>query len=385
MGSRIVILGGGFGGIATATRLRERLGTEHEIVLLDRRDSFYMGLRKLWVLAGQGTLEEGRRRLDALAPRGIRVVRAEITAIEPERRRVETDAGTFEGDFLVVALGAEPDASRVPGLVEHAFNLYAADSVSLAAARVAGMEGGRVVVAVAGLPYKCPPAPYEAVMLLEAYFRERGIRTRIALSFVTLQPMLLPNAGPAGARWIGEQLNRRGIAFHVGRKILRIEQKRLVFEDGALDFDLALVAPPHRAPRVVQESGLAGSGGWVEVDRATLATRVAGVYAIGDVTHIPLANEAALPKAGLFAEAHGERVAAAIAAQLLGGAEPPPFDGRGACFLELGSGRATLVEGDFFATPAPDVRVGEPSTAYLEEKRRFESERLARWFGSAGG
>jgi sulfide:quinone oxidoreductase len=382
MGTQTVILGGGFGGIATATALRERLpGGEHRIVLVDRRDSFFMGLRKLWVLVGSATLDECRHRLAELTYRGIEVQRAEILSIDPATRTVQSDAGLLRADHLVVALGAEPRPDLLPGAAPTAFNLYDAESVALAAARVAELRAGRILVAVTGLPYRCPPAPYEAIMLLDDLLRRRGVRDRVELGFVTVQPMLLPNAGPAGARWVGEQLERRGIAYEVGRTPTSLDAGRLIFEDGELAFDIALLAPPHRPPRVVAESELAGPGGWAAVDPATLETRFPGVFAIGDVTDIPLANQTALPKAGLFAEAHGTRVADAIAASVTNAPAPPPFDGRGACFLEMGGGQATLVQGDFFARPAPDVRVGEPSPESLAGKHRFESERLARWFG----
>jgi sulfide:quinone oxidoreductase len=147
-----------------------------------------------------------------------------------------------------------------------------------------------------------------------------------------------------------------------------------------------LSPPPHPPPPPCargggREGGRPGHGEWIAVDQGTLATSFPDVYAIGDVTEIPLANKAALPKAGLFAEAEGERVARAIAARVTGAEEPPAFDGHGACFLEMGGGEATLVEGDFFATPAPYVRIADPSAEHLAAKHRFEAERLARWFG----
>jgi sulfide:quinone oxidoreductase len=382
MPDRIVILGAGFGGLATATELRDRLPPEDEIVIVDRGSSFYMGLRKLWLLVGSGTLDGGSRELDTLEERGIDVRRAEITRIDSAARRVETTDGPIDGDFLVVALGAEPAPERVQGLAEHAFNLYDAASVAAAAPRIAALEAGHVVVAIAGLPYKCPPAPYEATMLLDDAFRRRGVRDRVRLSFTTLQPMLLPNAGPEGARWMAEQLDERGIEHHVGRKVDRIEERRIVFEDGEMEFDIAIVAPPHRAPDVVLESGLTGGGEWITADPGTFATGFERVFAIGDVTHVPLANKMPLPKAGVMAEAQGRRVAAAIAAELAGESAPPPYDGRGFCYVEMGSVGAAAIEGDFYATPAPDLRLSEPSSAGLEAKHRFEAERLARWFGS---
>jgi sulfide:quinone oxidoreductase len=379
--TRTLILGGGFGGLTVATELRERLGREHEIVLVDRRERFYVGLRKLWVMAGIATLEEGTRPLAALEQRGIRFVHAVVGGIDAKARRVETDAGALDGDFLVIALGAEPRADLAPGLSQHGVDLFDVASVETLAQRVAAFDHGAVGVVIAGLPYKCPPAPYEATLLLEDTFRRRGVRDRVALAFTTLQPALLPNAGPPGHARMVQEFTRRGVTYHVGRAVRAFERGRVVFEDGELPLDLAIGVPPHRPPAVVRESGLTGDGDWIPVDPRTLATRFPGVYAIGDVVHIPLANQTALPKAGVFAEAHGKLVAAAIVARVLGGPQPPPFDGRGYCWLETGHDQAARIEGDFFAMPAPRVELQEASAAQAAEKRRFEAERLTRWFG----
>jgi sulfide:quinone oxidoreductase len=198
----------------------------------------------------------------------------------------------------------------------------------------------------------------------------------------TLQPMLLPNAGAEGSAWLGEQLTERGIASRTGRRVERLEPGHVAYESDALDADLLIGVPPHRPPPVLASSGLASDGPWVAVDPGTLETRYPGVYAIGDVTNIPLANGLSLPKAGLFADLQGDRVAAAIAAQVLGAQPPPPFDGRGYCFIEMGLDRATRVEGDFFATPEPSVSVVGVAEAHARDKRSFEADRLRTWFGA---
>ncbi len=380
--SRTLILGGGFGGLTVATELRSLLGDDHDVVLVDRRDAFMIGLRKLWALVGLGTLEEGRRSRTTLAGRGIRVVRGDVQTIDPVARRIRTDAEMLDGDYLVVALGAVARADLVPGLVEHGHNLYDADAIPACAEALATFDGGRVAIVVAGAPYKCPPAPYECAMLLDEHLRDRGLRDRSEIHVTTLQPMLLPNAGAEGSSWLGERLAERGIRFEVGRKVDAVEPGRVRYADGAsLDADVIMAVPPHRVPTVVSESGLTGPGGWIAVRPATLETEHERVFAIGDVTRIELANGLPLPKAGLFAELQGRRVAAAIAADRLGRAMPGSFDGRGFCFIEMGRSTATRVEGDFFAQPEPEIALGSVSAEHAEAKRRFESERLSRWFG----
>jgi len=379
---RTLILGGGFGGLAVAHELRRRLGDAHEILLVDRRSHFMMGLRKPWAVAGAGTLEDGRRDRAALERAGIRWLPRTVTGIDPAARRVDTDAGAFEADFLVVALGAESRPDLVPGLAEHAHDLYDVDKIPALAEAVARFTGGAIQVLIAGVPYKCPPAPYETAMLIDEALRARALRDRTTLRVDTVQPLLLPNGGKPGSAWIGEQLAARGIAWQAGRKVVSVEATRVVFEDGEAAFDLLIGVPPHRPPAVIAGSGLEGEGPWIAVDPGTLRTRFERVFAIGDVTQIKLANGLPLPKAGLFAEIEGLQVAAAIAAEVRGEAPPPPFDGRGYCFIETGRESAGLVQGEFFATPEPNVTVGDVSAAHSADKRRFESERLARWFGA---
>jgi sulfide:quinone oxidoreductase len=381
---RTLILGAGFGGITTATELRRLLGDGHEIVLIDRREHFLMGLRKLWALVGIGSLADGKRSRKKLSEHGIEFLQQQIRAIDPVERRVSTDGGTLDGDYLVVALGAEQRPDLVPGLVEHGHDVWNPEGVPALQKALADFESGRLAVVIAGVPYTCPPAPYECTMLLDDHLRERGLRDQTDLSVTTLQPLLLPNAGREGSAWLAEQLTARGIAFQTGRKTQQVEAGRVLFDDGELAFDLLIGVPPHRPPAVVKESGLCGEGEWIKVDPGTLATDAPGVFAIGDVTQIKLANGLPLPKAGVMAEAEGKRVAAAIAAEVRGEEKPAAFDGRGFCFIETGKDAAALVEGEFFAKPEPKVALKEISKVHAEEKRRFESERLARWFGSGG-
>ena len=379
--ARTVVLGAGFGGIAVATELQRLLGGEHEVVLVDRQPAFSMGLRKLWELVGIGTVADGSRPRRLLAGDGLRFVAANVEAIDPIARAVRCDGADLHADFLVVALGAEPRPDLIPGMAEHAHNVWDRTRVHEARAALEAFGGGRVAVVIAGAPYPCPPAPYECAMLLDEWLRDRGLRHRTELTVSTFQPILLPNAGSEGSAWLAEQLVARGIDARTGRKVERFEPGRVVFADGAVEAGLVFGVPPHRVPPVVADSALADDGHWIRVDPATLATRFARVFAIGDVTQIPLANGLPLPKAGVIAEREGLRVAAAIAAEVDGGEPPAAFDGHGQCFIEMGRSSATVIDGAFFAQPEPLVRLREPSAENAELKRDFEAERLARWFG----
>jgi sulfide:quinone oxidoreductase len=196
------------------------------------------------------------------------------------------------------------------------------------------------------------------------------------------QPMSLPVIGRSGCDVLESRLAEAGIDFYPNHQAEAVEPGEVIFREGRGKFDLLLGVPPHRCPEVAVAAGLTDGGAWVRVDAATMETRFPGVYAIGDMVEIPLANKMMLPKAGVFAEAQANVAAAHIAAALSGGASPAVFRGEGYCYLEVGEGRVMDVRGDFLAEPAPMISLGEPSTSLMEEKRRFEQSRLDDWFGS---
>lgn len=376
--ARVVILGAGFGGIATATSLRDQLGDADEIVLVDRRDDFAMGLRKTWAILGISPIAYGTRSLASLAARGITVLQGTVTGLDPRDLTANIDGTVLEADALVVALGAEQRMDAIPGLVEHGHNAWDRSHLDQVHGLVDGFRGGRVVVGIFGTPYPCPPAPYELAILLAERFDARGIDAEVTV-FASV-PVTLPILGAAACIPLDARLEERGITFLGNREATAVTEWTVDFgPDEQLPFDLLLAVPPHRCPSVLVEAGLAPDGGWVKVDRATLETGHPGVYAIGDSTVIALANGMALPKAGLFAQREGETVAARIAAVLRGETPTAAFDGQGACFIEMGNGEASTISGDFFGDP-PAVALSLPDTQQRAAKERFEMDRLARWF-----
>jgi sulfide:quinone oxidoreductase len=378
--ARVLVLGGGFGGIACAVALREQLGPSDAVVLVDRREDFVMGLRKTWHLLGMSPLAYGTRHLSILAKRGIEVVRGEVTGIDPEARSATVDGRTLEADALVLALGARHAREAVPGLAEHGLNAWTREGLERAQAGVDAFRGGRVVVGIFGLPHSCPPAPYELALLLGDRLADREIEAE--LTVFTPAPITLPIVGAAGCATLDARLAERGIGFLPGHAATRVSDGAIHFDGHPdLPYDLLLAVPPHRAPSVLVDAGLAPADGWVKVDRVTLETGRERVWAIGDCTAIGLSNGMALPKAGLFAEREGEVVAKRVATILRGDDPSDRFDGEGACFIEMGGGEASMIRGDFFADP-PAVELTLPSHDQREAKERFEEERLARWFGA---
>jgi sulfide:quinone oxidoreductase len=234
---------------------------------------------------------------------------------------------------------------------------------------------GRALVGVCGAPFKCPPAPSEAALLLHDYLDARGVRDDCEISVAMPFETPVPPSPDASSALLGA-FAERGIEFVGGSKVASLDVSRqvAVLESGVeLAYDLFLGVPKHRAPDVVLASGMAEDG-YVPVDSRTLETRFPGVYAVGDVATI------GVPKAGVFSERAARVVASAIAARRTGGPPPKPVDGRGACYVEFGGGRVGRVDIDFLSGPKPTGTLAPPSAELAAEKQQFGSSRRARWF-----
>lgn len=378
--AHVLVLGGGFGGLAAAHHLRRHLPDEHQITVLAADDRFIVGFAKLWDLTGTRPLEEGTGRLSALGQRGIRFVQTRITQIDPQSRRVETDDGAFDGDFLVVALGALDSPEQVSQLRAPAHDLYAPSALPAMRADLARLDSGTVVIPILGLPYKCPPAPYEAAFLVEEYLRQRGVRENVDVVVTTPQPGTLPVAGPEASRLVADALTERGIQLRTDHEVQGVDSDAQTLQFAGhdpLEYSLLLAVPSAAPPAVVADSPLAGKGGWIWPDRETLRTAYEGVYAVGDCTMVPT-SAGTLPKAGVFAENTAQVAARNITADILG-TDPARFDGSGYCFLEFADRRAAALEGNFFAEPKPQVSLADPSAETYQRKQEFESERLREW------
>lgn len=379
--ARIAVLGGGFGGCAAVAELRT-LAPDDEVVLVARDDRFAMGFAKLWDLAGQRSLADGTRLLGDLP--GVEFRQAEVTGIDPTGPAVATSDGDVEADAVLVALGARPTPAHRQ-LIDAAGGHDLYDPAALPAMKeaLAGIDAGRVVVSILGGPFKCPPAPYEAALLVDELLRGRGARDDVEVVLTTPQPMTLPAAGVDASRFVAGHLGDRGIELRERHRVVDVAPDtgalRFADDQPALAHDLLLAVPADAPPAVVADSALAGEGGWIRPDPATLATAHAGVWAFGDCTVVPTST-GQLPHAGVFAAAQA-RVAAANAVAALHGGDGRRFDGHGYCFLELPGEQVAFVEGDFFADP-PDVVLSEPDHAQFLRKQAYERDNLTAWFGA---
>jgi sulfide:quinone oxidoreductase len=379
MGKRILILGAGFGGLAAATELRKGLGQDHRVIVIDRKKSFMMGLVKLWILEGSRRLEESQTPLEGLSAKGIEYLYDEVIMIDAESKRVQAkDHGWLEYDYLIVALGAELVPDRIPGFVGRGYNLYDAQQVPKLRDALLKLERGRVAITIMGMPYKCPPAPYEASLIIDSVLSRRGNRSSVEIDVYAPAPIALPVAGAQVSANVVEIISNRGIQFHPSHKLKSVADGKLEFENETkADYNVLVGIPPHRIPEAVRSSRLA-DGDWVAVDRNTMKTRFASVFAIGDVTEIKV-GAFAVPKAGIFAEEQGKIAAGQIIGEIGDRPATTTFTGQGYCFMEVGNGQAGLLAADFFNPAGPQIRLDAPSEQNFQKKQDFERTRIKEW------
>jgi sulfide:quinone oxidoreductase len=373
---RVLVLGAGFGGLELTSRLSEEFGEDADVVLIDKSDGFVFGFSKLDVMFGRAEPAAVHHAYAGLVKPGVRFVQAAIQSIDPAAKRVETDAGPFEADILVVALGADLDPAATPGLVEGGNEFYTVEGAFALRDVLAGFGGGRVVVGVTSLPFKCPPAPSETALLMHDFLRARGGRDRSTIALVIPLPVPIPPS-PAASELLLAAFAERGIDWYPQRLVGSLDPARRValLSDGTeLPYDLFLGIPVHRAPAVVEEAGMTADG-WIPVDPLTLETTFPGVYAVGDVTSV------GTPKAGVFAEGQAAVVAERIIAAIRHGDGSATYGGRGICWLEFGGDQVAKVDVTFLTGRAPTGDLDGPSPAYVADKAEFGRSRIGRWFG----
>jgi sulfide:quinone oxidoreductase len=373
---RILVLGAGFGGLELSTLLSEKIGARLDLTLIDKNDSFYFGFSKFDVMFDHKSSEAVRIYYRNMVKPGVQFRQETITAIDPVAKRVTTSRETYEADVLVIALGADYDIAATPGLSEGGTEFYSFAGAERLREVLPGFSGGKVIVGVCSAPFKCPPAPSEAALLMHDYLIKQGIRNECDISLVMPFGLPIPPS-PDTSKALLKAFAERNISFipkHVVKAIDPSQNMAILDDATQMPFDLFLGIPKHRVPDVVEKSGMTVNG-WIPVDKTNLKTQYPGVYAIGDV------NSVGTPKAGVFAEGAAKVAAASIIADFESGEQPSPYKGNGICYVEFGDGRVGKVDVDFFSGPAPFGSYTEASAGLVEEKQLFGSSRKARWFG----
>jgi sulfide:quinone oxidoreductase len=383
MNRTALVLGAGLGGMVAAHSLRRLLPRTDRVVLVEREERHVFPPSLLWLMVGKRVAGDFSRPCAHAVRPGIELVRGEVVSIDPSARTVRVGDQTLRGDAMVIALGADYAPQAIPGLSEAGLCIYTLAGASAIRDALARFEAGRIVLVTAAPLYKCPAAPYEAALLVDSYLRERGRRDKVTIDFYAAEPGPMMVAGATVSAGVRAMVEARAIAYHPERQVKSVDplQRRIEFANGlSAQFDLLLYVPPHRAPEPVRAAGLVNDSGWIPVDRHTLATRYPDVYAIGDITVIPLKMGRPLPKAGVFAHGEAEVVAHNIAAAWTGHGKPRRFEGEGKCFIETGGARAGMGSGNFYAEPLPDVKLHSPSLLWHGAKVLYEKYWLYRQF-----
>jgi len=385
-GKRILILGGGVGGLSAAYHLRAALPPEHQIVVIGKDSNFYLCPLNMRLISGEMKHpREAERDLSNLKTKGIQWIHGEVLEINQEKKVVHTTAGTLEGDYIIIALGVERVPDAIAGFSQAAYNFYDRYGAFELKQRLDEFNGGRIVILICSTTFSCLATPFEAAFLIDSLFRKKAIRQNVEIAIYTPETQPVPLAGASMGKPICDLLTARGIEYHPLTQIERIEPDahRLVFKETEVPFDLLAAVPIHMAPPVVQKAGLTDETGWIPVNLQTLETKYTDVFAIGDVTSVQQPNPTGffLPKNWVIAEEQGRVVAKNIAAQILGGGERSTFKGKSFCYLGVGGGydgaeefEAMYSLANFYGYPEPIVYMEFPSKQFFKEREALERE-----------
>ncbi len=372
----VLILGAGFAGLELATILSAEVPGDVEVTLVDSSDAFVFGFSKLDLMFGRKDLAGVRVPYALLDKPSVRFVQETVLTIDPEARRVTTNAATYEPDILVVALGADLHPAATPGMVEEGSEFYSVAGAARVRQMLPAFEGGDVIIGVLGNFFKCPAAPFETALMLHDFLERNGRRAGSTIKVIS--PMATPiPISPEASAGILDAVGERGIEWWPQSKVTALDPttKTATLEDGrTTPYGLFLGIPVHRAPQVVADSALAEDG-WIPVDHGTFATKFEGVYAVGDVTSAPV------PRVGAIAEGEARTLAEVLVHQIRGGNTPGPYQGQAICYIEFGGNRVAQFEANFLSGPTPFGSFTPASEAIVASKVEFGASRRRRWFG----
>jgi sulfide:quinone oxidoreductase len=364
MPARVVVLGGGVGGTLVANLLDKQLGREAKVTVVDPSGMHDYQPGYLYVALGHASghwLSRDERTL--LRPR-VELAIEKAVGIHPEGQSVQLErGGSLDWDYLVIATGARLVPSAIPGLEQGAHGFYSLLDAERLRETLRTFRGGRVRVGVAGIPYKCPPAPVEFTFMVEEYLRKRGIRDRSEVTL--LSPLNRAFTIESASKLITPIMQERGIELTTFFNVESVDPSAGVvssLEGEQVGYDLLVLVPPHKGAEVVIESGLSDGSGWLPTDRHTL--NVEGqdrIFAIGDATNLPIS------KSGSTAHFEAPVVASRISSMIRGTAPKENYGGRVMCFLETGNGRATALRFDYEHPPTPP----QPSRVWHAAKWMF--------------
>ncbi len=375
MSTTILVLGGGTGGIITAYRLRKKLHSKTnkavKIILFEKEQNNVFAPSLLQLMIGKRKPKQVYRKMSSIQSKELEIVQSTIESINPAAKSITANGKIYNGDYIVVSLGT--DYTTEYNLEKFGYNFYTLPGASAFYEKLQNFSGGKIVIVISSLPFKCPAAPYEAVMLIEGFIRKKGIRDKTQISLYTPEALPMPVAGKELGSAVKIVVEQKGINYFPEYQLTSVTSSTLYFSNGkTAAFDLLAFTPKHLCPEVIRRSPLVGKSNWIEVNRNTMETNFPNVYAIGDNTFIPLEMGKPLPKAGVFAHYQAEVVADNIAEKINGRNHFKTFGGEGQCFLEMGEGKAGYAAGNFYASPVPIVKMKTPGYFWHWAKVWFE-------------
>lgn len=347
----IVILGGGTGGMILANQLAYKLRNRDdvEITLIEPDRVHYYQPGFLFIPLGLMDPEEVMMPRASLISEGVKWLPERALRIDVEDKYVETERYKIDYDYLIIATGARLDYEMVPGLKEGAYHFYDLENALRLKKAIHSFSGGRIVVGVGGLPYRCPPAPLEMVFLLNDFFKKLGIREKVKLTY--LYPIMKPFPIDTVAEMVTPLLEKEGVETVLMFNIESIDPKERVIyslEGEKIKYDLAIIIPPHLGSKVIMDSGLGDEDGWVPTDRYTLNMKGRDdIFVIGDATNLPIS------KAGSVADFEASVIAHRIKDEIEGYAPTWRYDGKVMCFMVTGIGQGTILMFDYNHPPRP--------------------------------
>jgi sulfide:quinone oxidoreductase len=349
MPARIVVLGGGVGGTLAANLLSKALGKEAAVTVVDGTGMHLYQPGFLYVALDQANALWLTRDERTLLRKQVELIVDHATKIDPAAQTVSlARGGTVAYDYLILATGARLDRDSVPGY-GGTQDFYSLEGALRLREELRRFKGGRILVGVAGIPYKCPPAPVEFVLMLEEHLRKRGIRDKSCVTL--LSPLNRAFPVESASKMVQPIMARRGNQLAPVFNVDSVDAAKGVvssIEGESFEYDLLVLVPPHRGAKVIEDSGLGDESGWIPTDRATLAhVQHDRIFALGDGTNLPIS------KSGSTAHFEAPVIASRIASLVRGTAPQESYGGRVMCFLEIGDGKATTLRFDYTHPPIP--------------------------------
>lgn len=350
----ILVLGGGIGGITVAKQLRNEMGNEDginlaRILVFEKEKSTLFAPSLTWMMVGKRKEKQISHPMDGIEFGGVEIVYGKIESIDPGTRTVISGGNEYRGDYIVISLGAEKRDAYDLNRFGH--NFYTSEGASDFYKELSQFKSGNIAVTVSSLPHTSPVAPYEAALLIEDTIREKGCRDAAEITLYTPESRPMPFANEKISAAVRRLMEEKGIQYRPKHQLKGANKNSLSFSHSLKGsakeaYDLLAYTPEHTCPALLQEAGLTGESGWIEVDSKTLQTPFDKVYAIGDIASLQGHGKPAIPMAGVFAEIQARVVAHNIARLQAGKSPDQTFEASGSYILDQGT-TARKVDGSF--------------------------------------